>query len=157
HGSKPVKLMETRHVRRIVDEKAETTGAANTRLRMLKILLNFAVADGLITASPAADMKEHPHGTWRAWQDAECVKVEKRWAQGTMQRRAYALALYTGQRLTDLVNMTRDDRNDGFIRVVQSKTGKELWIAEHRELTAELARGVTGITYLLTTPTQGKQ
>ena len=38
----------------------------------------------------------------------------------------------------------------------QAKTGAELWIAEHRKLTAELARGVAGISHLLTTPTQGK-
>ena len=52
--------------------------------------------------------------------------------------------------------MSRTDRHLGSIRVVQSKTGEELWIAEHRELTAELARGVAGISNLLTTPTQGK-
>jgi integrase len=62
----------------------------------------------------------------------------------------------TGQRLTDQVAMTRADRNAGEIRVRQSKTDEELWIPEHRELTAELARGVVGITTLLTTPTQGK-
>ena len=47
--------------------------------------------------------------------------------------------------------MTRAHRKDGFIRVVQGKTGEELWIPEHRELTAELDRGETGITSLLTT------
>ena len=75
-----------------------------------------------------------------------------------MQRRAYALALYTGQRLSDLVVITRAHRKEGFIHVkAQKKTGEELWIPEHRELTAELARGVAGITHLLTTPTQGKE
>jgi integrase len=139
------------------DAKADTPGAANTILRMLKILLNFAVDDDLIEASPAAKFKELPVGEWRAWTDAECRKFEKWWAPGTMQRRAYALALYTGQRKSDLVTRERKDRHDSGIDVVQSKTDEELWIPEHRELTAELARGVTGITYLLTTPTQGKQ
>ena len=40
--------------------------------------------------------------------------------------------------------------------MVQSKTDEELWIPEHRELTAELARGVAGTDTLLFTPTQGK-
>ena len=35
--------------------------------------------------------------------------------------------------------MTRAQRKDGAIRVVQQKTGIELWIREHRDLTAELA------------------
>ena len=42
-----------------------------------------------------------------------------------MERRAYALAIYTGQRLTDLVGMARAHRKNGSIRVVQSKTGEE--------------------------------
>jgi hypothetical protein len=55
---------------------------------MLKILLDFAVDDGLIKASPAAKFKELKVGEWRAWTDEECAKFEKRWAPGTMQRRA---------------------------------------------------------------------
>jgi integrase len=95
-------------------------------------------------------------GEWRSWTDEECAKFEERWPPGTMQRRAYALGLYTGQRKQDLVTRTRDHRIDGGIHVVQGKTGKELWIPEHRELTAELARGVVGFSSLLVTPVQGK-
>jgi hypothetical protein len=66
-------------------------------------------------------------------------RFKQRWAPGTMQRRAYALALYSGMRKKDQLTRTRNDRQDGGIWVVQSKTGKILWILEHRELTAELA------------------
>ena len=75
---------------------------------------------------------------------------------GTMQRRAYAMALYTGQRKQDQIMRTRKHRQDGGIVVVQSKTGEELWIPEHRELTKELALGVATMDTLLVTPTQGK-
>jgi integrase len=37
--------------------------------------------------------------------------------------------------------MTRAHRKDGLIRVVQEKTGAELWIREHRDLAADLANG----------------
>ena len=37
--------------------------------------------------------------------------------------------------------MARAHRKAGTIRVLQGKTGEELWIPEHRELTAELSRG----------------
>ena len=156
HGDKRVAKIRRRHVRRIRDEKADAPGAANTVLRMMKILLNFAVDDELIEASPAAKLKELKVGEWQAWTDDECKKFEKRWAPGTMQRRAYALALYTGQRKADQVTRIRAHRVDGGIYVVQSKTDEELWIPEHRELTAELARGVAGTDTLLFTPTQGK-
>jgi hypothetical protein len=58
-----------------------------------------------------------------------------------MRRRAYLLARYTGQRCGDIANMTMAHRKGGSIRVVQQKTGAELWIREHRELAAELAVG----------------
>lgn len=37
--------------------------------------------------------------------------------------------------------MTRAHRKDGAIRVVQQKTGAELWVPERHDLTAELALG----------------
>ena len=156
HGWKKVAHLKRRHVRQIRDEKGNTPGAANSVLRMLKILLNFAVEDDLIEASPAAKFKELPVGEWRAWTDEECQRFENRWAPGSMQRRAYALALYTGQRKQDQITRTRNHRFGGGIHVVQSKTGEELWIREHRELALELGRGVLGIDTLLVTPTQGK-
>jgi hypothetical protein len=156
HGHKGVAHIEWRHVRQMIDQRAETPGAANTILRTMKFLLNFAVDDGLIPFSPVAKFEELPVGEWRAWTDDECLKFEKRWAPGTMQRRAYALALYIGQRKRDQITRTRAHRKDGGIYVVQAKTDEELWIPEHRELTKELARGVAGIDTLLVTPTQGK-
>ncbi|HEX5998783.1 MAG TPA: tyrosine-type recombinase/integrase [Hyphomicrobiaceae bacterium] len=156
HGSKRLAHLKRRHIRQIRDAKAETPGAANNVLRLLKRLLNFAVDDELIESSPAAKMRELPVGEWRAWTDEECARFEARWKPGTMQRRAYAVALYTGQRKRDQISRTRAHRRDGGICVVQSKTDEELWIPEHRELTAELARGVAGIGHLLVTPTQGK-
>jgi hypothetical protein len=140
HGNKRLAHLKRRHIRQIRDAKAETPGAANNVLRLLKRLLNFAVDDELIESSPAAKMKELPVGEWRAWTDEECAAFERRWAPGTMQRRAYAVALYTGQRKRDQISRTRAHRRDGGICVVQSKTDEELWIPEHRELTAELAR-----------------
>ena len=142
-------------MRRMKDERADTPGTANTIVRMLKLVLNFAVEEEWIEAIPAAKMKLFKVGEWRAWTDDECAAFEKRWPAGTMERRAYALALFTGQRKSDLVLMARAHRKGGTIRVAQGKTGEELWIPEHRELAAELERGVIGHMSLLTT-SQGK-
>ena len=57
----------------------------------------------------------------------------------------------TPDNASDLVLMACAHRKSGAIRVVQGKTGKELWVAEHRELTSELNRGETGHMSLLTT------
>jgi integrase len=154
HGAKPVRDLKRRHVRKIQDERSETPGAANTIVRMLKLVLNFAVEEEWIEVNPAARMKLLDVGEWRAWSDDECAAFEKRWEPATMERRAYALALFTGQRKSDLVLMALAHRKGGMIRVVQGKTGEELWIPEHRELAAELSRGVAHMSLLTTS--QGK-
>ena len=105
----------------------------------------------VIEANPAARMKELKGGEYRSWSDDECVAFESRWARGTMERRAYAIALYTGQRRADQVAMTRAQRKHGVIQVSQAKTGEDLWIAEHTALAAELALGEQSHMSLLTT------
>lgn len=151
HGDKLMVDLERRHIRRIRDARAETPGAANNILRMIKIICNFAVEDDIITHSPAAKMRELKVGEWRSWTDDELAKFEARWEHGTMQRRAYALALYTGQRKSDLVNMTQAHRANGEVRVKQSKTDAELWIPEHPDLTHELSLGWHEHDSMLTT------
>ena len=45
-----------------------------------------------------------------------------------------AVALYTGQRQSDVLGMLKSDIADDLIRVKQDKTGKELWVPIHRDL-----------------------
>lgn len=151
NGANPVSLLRRRHVRKMRDALSDTPGAANNVLRLLKLVLSFAVEEELIDVSPAARIKELKGGSYRSWTDDECTAFEKRWASGTMQRRAYALALYTGQRRADLVAMTKAHRSRGTVQVKQEKTDADLWIAEHSALTVELARGEQGHMSLLTT------
>lgn len=151
NGANPVRLLRRRHIRKMRDALGDTPGAANNVLRLLKLVLTFAVDEELIEVNPAARIKELKGGSHRSWTDDECSAFERRWAPGTMQRRAYAIALYTGQRKADQVAMARGHRKDGYVQVLQAKTGADLWIAEHRELTAELELGEQGHISLLTT------
>jgi integrase len=151
-GHLPVRLVRRRHIRKMRDELGDTPGAANNVVRMLKIILSFAVDEEWIESNPAFKVPLLSGGEWRAWTDEECAAFERRWEAGTMQRRAYALALYTGQRRSDLVRMTRAHRKSGLLHVsAQEKTGEEVWIREHWELSAELALGDQSHMSLLTT------
>ena len=65
---------------------------------------------------------------------------------------AAALALFTGQRQSDVLKMRWDEIQDGLISVVQGKTGKKLWIPMHAQLRAvlhEVAR--TAVTIIAST------
>lgn len=151
HGHKSIHTLRRRHIRKMRDARGETPGAANNVLRLLKIVLYFAVDEELLEVNPAARVKELEGGEYRSWTDAELAQFEARWRPGTMQRRAFAIALYTGQRKSDQVAMTRSHRSGGVIQVQQQKTDESLWIPEHPELTAELARGNQDHISLLTT------
>lgn len=151
HGTKPVRLLEGRHVRAMRDAKAETPAAANTLVRTLRLLLSWAVEHDWRADNPARHVRLMKTGEWRAWSDDECAAFEARWPLGTMQRRAYALALYTGQRRADQIVMRRQDRDGGAIRVRQQKTGAELWVPEHPALVEALEVGAPAAMLLLTT------
>ena len=57
---------------------------------------------------------------------------------GTRQRLAYALLLYTGQRVGDVARMRRADIVDGELHVIQEKTGAEL----HLPIVPDLERAM---------------
>ena len=141
HGMNPVALIERRHIKQWRNAREETPGMANMVVKVVRVLLAYAVEEEYRKDNPAHRIKLFKLGEHRAWTPEELASFEAHWAPGTMQRRAYALARYTGQRCGDVAAMTRAHRKDGAIRVKQEKTDTELWIAEHRELTAELGRG----------------
>ena len=53
-------------------------------------------------------------------------------------QRAVLLARYTGQRQADVLRMAPCDIEDGGINVTQQKTGKELWVPLHADLSSAL-------------------
>jgi integrase len=121
---------------------------ANMVVRIMRLLMAYAVDNDYRKDNPAQRLQTFKLGEWRAWSDDECFAFEARWPSGSMQRRANMLAKFTGQRCGDLAHMTRSHSMDGAIRVVQQKTGADLWIPEHRALNAELAIGVQHISLL---------
>jgi integrase len=152
HGHKPIGLLQRQHIWQWFIARSDTPGMANMLVKVLRLLMKYAVLNfpDYVKHNPVHDIDLHKLGEHRAWTDEECAAFEARWPSGTMQRRAYLLAKFTGQRCSDVANMVRAHRKDGFIRVEeQQKTGTPLWIPEHRDLTAELALG-SGHMSLLT-------
>ena len=148
HGAKPVSMLERRHIKQWRDYLSDTPGMANMMIRVVRLLMTFAVEGEYRKDNPGLGIKLFKLGEHRAWTDEECVAFEARWPAGSMQRRAYALAKFTGQRRGDLAVMTRVQCKGGAIRVMQEKTNEELWIPLHRDLAAELALGSDGEVFL---------
>jgi hypothetical protein len=68
HGHKSIYALRRRHIRKMRDARAETPGAANNVLRLLKIVLYFAVDEELLEVNPAARVKELEGGEYRSWE-----------------------------------------------------------------------------------------
>ena len=98
HGTKPVALLERKHIKEWRNARSETPGMANMVVKVVRALLSYAIDNDYRHDNPAQRIKLFKLGEHRAWTDDECAAYEARWPSGTMQRRAYMLAKFTGQR-----------------------------------------------------------
>ena len=120
------------------DAWAETPVAANMLLSIAKLIINWGLPREFSESNPCLaipKLKTEDGGAkpWPAW---AFDLVESHASKGL--RRAVWLARYTGQRQADVLRMSKADLEDGGIKVVQQKTGKELWIPMHEDLMEEM-------------------
>ena len=124
-------------------------GMANLTLSVLKKLMAFAIKIGLRNDNPVVGIDRYRLGSHHTWADEELAKYEARWPLGTRERLAFALLLYTGQRVGDVVKLKRSDISDGMIQLVQQKTGVPLSIPIHPALERAIRMGPTKGLYLV--------
>jgi integrase len=150
HGKQMVKGFRQRHVVAMLEDMG---GRQDTLRKVLRLILNHALERGWIDVHPMAQLRRPRKADkgFRAWTDGEVAAYEAKWPTGSRERLALALLLYTGQRRSDVVGMGRQHVKDGRIRVVQQKTGAELWIPLHRALKVEIEAAPKAHLNLLTT------
>lgn len=142
YGPLPVAGMRRKDVLKIRQRKAKDgAAAANTMLKVLRVLVRHAFDLEWLEIDPTAKVKKLKEGTYHTWTEAEIEQFEAHWTPGSRERLAFALALYTGQRRADIAGMTWADvdRHSWTVRVVQEKTGTKLTIPVHPALRALLA------------------
>lgn len=127
------------HVRQYLDRRSHKI-AANREISLLSHLWNWAREKGITNLpNPCLGVHKHAeHPRRRYVTDAEYKTVWERapdWLRDAMD-----LALLTGQRPGDVLKMTRQDIQDGFLWVHQAKTGERLGIEVSGELDAVLRR-----------------
>lgn len=108
-GDKPFALLFTRHVRIGRDEMSERPEAANGMVKALRQLYRFALRYDLHDDNPAEKveyLKGNPDG-FHSWTLDEIARFEEVHPVGTQARLALTLAVYTGQRRSDLVLFAR--------------------------------------------------
>lgn len=108
--------------------KMESTPAAANNLRKaLSKLFRQAIKMKLIDHNPVAatDAYRMRGDGFHTWTEAECAQYEARWANGTRERLAYALLLYTAVRRSDVVTIGPDNRHGDRLRLTHTKNASE--------------------------------
>lgn len=153
HGDKPMNGLGVAHIKDIIGAKADTPEAANNLLKVLRVILGYAVSVGMIASNPAAAVKKYRSRSegFHSWSEDEIAQFEERHEIGSRTRLAFALLLYTAQRRSDVVRMGWQHVQGDTIAVRQDKTGTALLIPIHPELATALASVPrTNLTFLMT-------
>jgi enterobacteria phage integrase len=139
HGHRQVDQMTREHVDIIIGKMANKPGAGTVLLKRLRTLIRYAMALGWTDRDPTAGVKAYRTKEIHTWNEEEIATFEKRWPEGSRERLAFALLLFTGQRGSDVHRMLWKDFNGDTIRVAQQKTAAKLIIPIHPSLSHLLA------------------
>lgn len=148
HGHRSASTMTAEHAEKIINQIGEKRpGMGNLTRAVMRRVMQFAVKTRRRKDNPMLGIEAFKVGEHHTWTDGELRQYEIKWRLGTRQRLAYALLLYTGQRVGDVAKMNRADISDGLIHIVQQKTGAEIWVPIHPELAKAMkaypAKGLT--------------
>lgn len=138
-GQRSVAGMKREHVQAMLAKRVDTPGTAHTALKMLRILVRYAIRAGMRPDDPTLGVRAFKLGEHHTWTDEEIATFEGHWPLGTRERTVFALLIHTGQRVSDVARLKWPDLAGGVFRLEQGKTGAKLTIPLHPELARALS------------------
>lgn len=123
------------------DKYADTWRKGNAMVEMLSIIAKHAIDLEWIGANPASGVSKLTGGEYQAWPSDKLLAYENYCRHNALEWEltAFKLGVGTGQRIGDIVRMEWAHYADGYISVVQEKTGERLWVACPAFLSAYLS------------------
>jgi integrase len=152
HGDKLIAKLGRVHIKAIIAAKANTPEGANNLLKVLRVLLNYAISIDMVQVNPALGVKRYKAKGegYHTWTEDEIAQFEAHHPIGSRARLALALLLYTAQRRGDVVRMGWQHVRGDEIAVRQEKTDTPLLIPMHPDLVLALTSAPrTNLTFLL--------
>jgi integrase len=152
-GNRSAAGLDRRAVAALVNQKAATPAAAGNRLRMIRIVTRFGIAQGWRNDDPTTGVKAPKirSGGFHTWTEEEIAAFEAKHPVGTRARLALALLLWTAQRRGDVVRMGKQHIKAEWLTVRQQKTGAVVQIPVHTELRVAIdALPNNHLTFLVT-------
>ncbi|MGE5515117.1 MAG: tyrosine-type recombinase/integrase [Bacteroidota bacterium] len=128
HGKKPYARMEPRHVCAMRDARADAPESANSIVKALRQVFNWAtsITVKLAQTNPARDVPyfQAEGDGWHTWSIEEVEQFKSRHPIGTKAHLALALLLFTGVRRSDVVRLGPQMVRNGYINWVEFKGRK---------------------------------
>ncbi len=130
----PIKItaIRRRHIIKLRDHFKDTPAEANLAKAVFSRILNYAVHLEYIETSPAYKVEKLQGGHYVRWSD-DAIEYAINNLPDRFSR-AIILALYTGQRQSDVLKMTWADYDGQGIQVLQQKTKESVWVPCHSDL-----------------------
>lgn len=156
-GDEPISAITRAAIQKGMDRRADTPEAANSFLKAMRVVFDYAASADLVAANPArqvAKLRGSAEG-WHTWTVEEVRQFEAFHAPGSQARLALALLMYTGVRRSDVVSLGRQHVRDGWLRFVVSKNRRHkpvtVQIPMLPELSEVIEASATGnLTFLVT-------
>lgn len=137
-GTMPADAIRSSMMRGVVDGLADSTGAANNFLGVMRALSKWGVVRDYFPASITEGIEPYAvEGGHKPWTPKQLKAAEERLTG--MVRRAFFLYRYTGQRGSDIVRLSESFIDEGGFRLTQQKTKREIWCPIDDALAAEMA------------------
>jgi len=138
----PLAKMNASAIRVLRDRKRDKKGSANNRLKAMRQVFKWGVAEGHAPTDPAREVARFKIGGegFRPWSLQDVAQFEARHPVGTRARLALALLLYTGQRRSDVIRFGKQHVKNGSLTFTQRKGRKRTPITLTLPILSELQR-----------------
>lgn len=148
-GDTDVKTLKRSTFIKFQNDHQSTPAYANLATRVASVVFSFAVDVDIVPFNPVTGLKKLKTGSHVKWEPEEVRSVIA--MHDRKISTAVALAWFTGQRESDILNMRWADMSDGYINVTQQKTGLEMKIKLHPDLVTylDMIRGSEPDTYYM--------
>lgn len=130
-GNEPFLDIDRRTIARAMDKRADTPAQANSFLKAMRGLFDWAVKDEHVQANPCHGvdrLKDQTDG-FPAWTTDDVIAYRQKHEIGTKARLAMEFMLLTGLRRADMATVGRQHIRDGILTMKTGKTGATITIA----------------------------
>ena len=142
YGEYSIKTLRRENLVAIL-EACPSTSDRNRTLSLFKIVLQESMEQGFIDSNVANTIpraKDKPK-SYETWTREDIERYLEHHSENHMARLALLLLYYTGQRGSDVWDMSDDCYKDGRIYVTQQKTGGKVDLPVHPALEAKIPHG----------------